>query len=60
MRAAPGHEVYELTPEQLAAWKAAAAPLEQRWADGVRKTGQDPERVMADLKDTIAKYGAGL
>jgi len=60
MKAAAGHEVYALTPEQLAAWKTAAAPLEQRWADAVRKTGQDPDRIMADLKDTIATYGAGL
>ena len=59
MKAAAGHEVYALTPEQLAAWKVATAPLEQRWADAVRKTGQDPDRIMADMKDTIAQYGAG-
>ena len=59
MKAAAGHEVYALTPEQLAASKVATAPLEQRWADAVRKTGQDPDSIMADLKDTIAQYGAG-
>ena len=59
-KAAPGHEVYALTPEQLAAWKTATAPLEQRWTEAVRKTGQDPDRIMADLRDNIAKYGAGL
>jgi TRAP-type C4-dicarboxylate transport system substrate-binding protein len=60
MRAAPGHEVYSLTPEQLAAWKAASAPLLQSWAEAVKKTGGDPDSIMADLKATIAKYGAGL
>jgi len=60
MKAAAGHDVYALTPEQMAAWKTATAPLEQRWADAVRKTGQDPDKIMADLKATIAQYGAGL
>ena len=60
MRAAPGHEVYALTPEQLAAWKAASAPRLQSWAAAVKKTGGDPDAIMAELKATIAKYGAGL
>jgi TRAP-type C4-dicarboxylate transport system substrate-binding protein len=60
MRAAPGHEVYELTPDQLAAWKTASAPLQASWAAEVKKAGQDPDAVMADLKASIAKYGAGL
>ncbi len=60
MRAAAGHEVYSLTPEQLAAWQAASAPLQQSWAAAVKKTGGDPDAIMADLKATIAKYGAGL
>ena len=60
MRAAAGHEVYSLIPEQLAAWQSAAAPLHQSWAAAVKKTGGDPDAIMADLKATIAKYGAGL
>ncbi len=39
MKAEPGHEVYALTPEQLAQWKKAAAPLEKSWGDNVRKAG---------------------
>jgi TRAP-type C4-dicarboxylate transport system substrate-binding protein len=60
MRAASGHEVYALTPEQLAAWQAAAAPLRQSWAAAVRKAGGDPDAIMAELKATIADFGGGL
>src|SRR5258708_29446493 len=42
MKAAPGHGVYELTAEQLAAWKNTAEPSTESWADGVRRTGADP------------------
>jgi len=58
MRTAPGHEVYPLTPDQLAAWKNVVAPLHQAWADSVRKGGGDPEALDAQLRATLAKYGA--
>ena len=60
MQQAPGHEVYELTPEQLNAWRAAAKPLQEKWADAVRKTGVDPVAARAELDAAIAKNGAGL
>jgi TRAP-type transport system periplasmic protein len=50
IKAEPGHEVYEISAEQLADWRKAAAPLAKAWADGVRKTGLDPDKVMAELK----------
>ena len=40
MKAAPGHEVYALTPDQLKAWKASVAPL----AEGVGRGGQEGRR----------------
>ncbi len=43
VKAEPGHEVYKLTPEQTAAWKKAAEPLVNSWADGVKKVGVDPD-----------------
>src|SRR3984893_10867036 len=32
LKAETGHDVYALTPEQLAQWKQAAAPLEKSWS----------------------------
>jgi len=55
-----GHEVYKLTPEQFDAWRKAVAPLEGQWADGVKKTGEDPKAVLDSLKANLAKYNAAL
>ena len=60
MKQAPGHEVYELTPEQLNAWRDAAKPLHDKWADAVKKAGVDPVAARAELDAAIAKNGAGL
>ena len=58
IRSEPGHEVYEITPEQLAAWRRAAAPLEASWAASVAKAGVDPDVAMKELKGALAQYGA--
>ena len=47
-----------LTPEQTALWKKAADPLFKTWADGVKKTGVDPDAAMTELKASLAKYNA--
>ena len=60
VKAQEGHEVYTLTPDQLAEWRKAAAPIETQWAAGVTKAGQDPKAVMDGLKASLAKYGAGF
>ncbi len=57
MRAA-GHDVYRLSSADVAAWKKAAEPLRQRWADAVKKAGFDPQAVMNDLQATVKKYNA--
>ena len=54
----PGQETVELTPDQLAAWRRAAAPLASAWADSVRKVGVDPDRAMGELRDSLARNGA--
>jgi TRAP-type C4-dicarboxylate transport system substrate-binding protein len=54
----PAHEVYPLTPAQLDEWKKAAAPLEKTWADNVKKAGGNPDAIMKELKDTLAKHNA--
>jgi TRAP-type C4-dicarboxylate transport system substrate-binding protein len=50
----PGHEVYALTPDQLAAWHQAVAPLTAAWAAKV----PDGDKVLADLKADLKKHGA--
>jgi len=60
IRAEPGHEIYKLTPDQLAQWKKAAEPLVKTWANGVRARapGVDPDAALAELKASLAKYNA--
>ncbi len=60
MKALADHEVYELTPEQLDAWKKATAPLRDSWAEAVKKAGGDAATIRAELDAAIKKYGAGI
>jgi TRAP-type C4-dicarboxylate transport system substrate-binding protein len=54
LAAEPGHEVYTLTPDQLAAWRTAAAPLVAKWAAKV----ENADTVMADLKTALKRRDA--
>jgi TRAP-type transport system periplasmic protein len=54
LAAEPGHEVYKLTPEQLAAWHTAVAPLTAAWASKV----ENADKVLADLKAALKRHGA--
>ncbi len=58
VKAEPGQEVYTITPAQTAEWKKAAEPLEQKWADGVKKAGVDPVAAMKELRADLAKHNA--
>ena len=60
MKALPGHEVYPLTAEQLAAWKQAVKPLHDSWAAAVTKAGGDASAVDADLQAALKKFDAGI
>ncbi len=53
-----GHEVYDLTPAQLAAWKKSAEPLHKTWADNVKKAGVDADAAMKELVASLKKYDA--
>jgi TRAP-type C4-dicarboxylate transport system substrate-binding protein len=55
----PAHEVYTISDQELGEWKRAAEPVVKAWADGVRKIGGDPDGIMRELKDALAKYQAG-
>jgi TRAP-type C4-dicarboxylate transport system substrate-binding protein len=60
IKAEPGQEVYTLTPDQIAEWKKAAQPLEQKWADNVKKAGGNPDAIMKELKADLAKFNASF
>jgi TRAP-type transport system periplasmic protein len=48
-----GHEGYEPSEEDVAAWREAAEPLRERWAQGVRDAGHDPDEVMSGLMSEL-------
>ncbi|HZB90266.1 MAG TPA: TRAP transporter substrate-binding protein [Stellaceae bacterium] len=54
----PGHEVYKISADDLAAWKKAVEPLTAEWAAGARKAGVDPDKTLGELKAQLAKYKA--
>jgi len=58
LKADAAHEVYDISPAQLAEWKKAAEPLQKSWADNVKKAGGNPDAAMKELKDQLAKYKA--
>ena len=60
MKAASGHEVYELTADQLKAWKTATAPLQKQWAEAVTKGGGNADALYKEFQDSLAKNGAGF
>ncbi|MBA4035311.1 MAG: C4-dicarboxylate ABC transporter, partial [Bradyrhizobium sp.] len=58
IKAEANHEVYPLTPEQIASWKKASEPLVKTWGDGVKKNGGDPDTALTELKASLTKYNA--
>ena len=58
IKAMSDHEVYALSPAQVAEWRKATEPLEKVWADGVKKAGLDPDATMKELKASLTKYNA--
>ena len=58
IKAMPDHEVYGISPAQVAEWRKASEPLINAWAGNVRKGGGDPDAVMKELKVSLAQYKA--
>ena len=52
--AEPGHEIDKLTPDQVAAWRTALAPLTASWASKV----PNGDAVLTDLKAALQRHGA--
>jgi TRAP-type C4-dicarboxylate transport system substrate-binding protein len=60
MKNMAGHEVYELTPDQVKAWKTAVQPLQKQWADAVTKAGGNADEIYKALEASVAQYKAGF
>jgi TRAP-type C4-dicarboxylate transport system substrate-binding protein len=60
LKAEPDHEVYTISADQLALWKKSAEPLKQKWADGVKGVGGDPDTIFKELQASLAQYNAGF
>jgi TRAP-type C4-dicarboxylate transport system substrate-binding protein len=60
MKKTSGHEVYELTPDQLKAWKTATQPLQKQWAEAVTKGGGNADALYKEFQDSLARNGAGF
>ena len=54
IKAEAGHDVYRLTPEQVAAWRKAAEPLKAKWAAQVK----DADAVFGALQTELKQRGA--
>lgn len=57
-RSSPEHTMIELTDEELEAWREAAAPLRDAWAERVQNAGHDPESLLSDLQQRLAAVDA--
>lgn len=54
LTAMPGHTLVKPSADDVAAWRKSSEPLKQKWADGVKKAGLDPDAVMKELVDALA------
>ena len=53
-----GHTIVPVSAEQLAAWKNAAKPLEQKWIETATKAGHDGKALLDDLRAELGKRNA--
>jgi TRAP-type C4-dicarboxylate transport system substrate-binding protein len=54
--AEPGHVVYPLDADQLAAWRKAVTPVKDEWAAAVKKAGAgDPDAIFDGLQAALKK-----
>jgi len=52
-----GHTIVKLTPEQLAAWKAAVEPIYGNWVAAANKAGVNGAQALEALRKELAARG---
>jgi TRAP-type C4-dicarboxylate transport system substrate-binding protein len=57
--AAGGHTIVPMNKAQIDKWKAAVAPVYDRWIDGANKAGIDGKKALDDLRAQLARTGGG-
>jgi len=58
LRQEPGQDVYTISAAELDQWRTATEPLRASWAAKVRKVGGDPDAILTELKDALARSRA--
>ncbi|MDR5905307.1 TRAP transporter substrate-binding protein [Franzmannia qiaohouensis] len=57
-RDSPDHTMIELSDEEMTAWRDAAEPLREAWAERVRSAGHDPDSLRQDLEERLSEVDA--
>jgi unspecific monooxygenase len=60
LAAGTGHTVVRLRPEERAAWKRSGDAVVKAWADDMRRAGQDPDKVLGDLRQALLRHQASV
>jgi TRAP-type C4-dicarboxylate transport system substrate-binding protein len=58
IKAQQDHEVYSISPAQLAEWRKSAEPLINTWSANVKKANGNPDAAMKELQDQLKKFSA--
>ena len=53
-----GHTLVSISPQQLEAWKKAAAPVYDKWLQDANKAGYDGKTVLEELRSELKKRNA--
>jgi TRAP-type C4-dicarboxylate transport system substrate-binding protein len=51
-------KITKLTPDEVALWREASKPVVEQWAAAVKAAGYDPDVVLKELQDELAKEDA--
>jgi len=52
------HVFTKIGPAEVKLWRQAAKPVEEAWAESVKKAGLDPKQVRGELETGLKKVGA--
>ena len=50
-------KITKISAAEVQLWKDAAKPVQDQWAESVKKAGYNPDQVLNELKDELKKAG---